>query len=491
MPEILKRNYRFAPRYGPEWGSGGIFGLKYYKTTLFFNLSFEGEAYFLDEEGETIYNYELVGPKPVSGGDTYNAVDAVDDFIYFGGWVHAPAKYEKKNGRNTISFVNKYSHVHRFDLKEREVKLVWKETISNETDWAGEVSNIVYNPVDDDLLLSRADGHINLGVYSLDRRTGVISQLSSDPSVKGTLFLDSACFDISSIGDFRGIQCVDLSTNKWSKLRIDDMKKISIDGGNVIKPFVGAMVSAYAQLFTFIKGGVVVGNPLDCTEDSMWFIRLFDFVLSGYSPSRTTAIPVGGGVLTSFNAFTHGFVNPMNDEERMAMEMGNTIIGPSVLVYITPPIARIVGAFGARITSIENCVDKILLGTSTTANLGRFNATPIDAGYREVIALDEDVLLSPSPPVYYSIPGQRVLDQTWGGIPLFGYKEPKVRIKSSKPNRVHIFEYDLGIPTRAPEETSYELHEGTNVLDLSGFTRIVSFRFEEGDSNASIYISLN
>ncbi|MEM3404402.1 MAG: DUF2139 domain-containing protein [Nitrososphaeria archaeon] len=490
MANITQKDHRFPPRYGPEWGSGGIFGLKYFKSTLFFNLAFEGEAHFLDEEGEIIYKYGLVGPEPVSGGDTYNAVDVVDDFIYFGGWVHAPAKYIKKGERKTISFTNKYSHVHQFDTKEKQVKLVWKETINSETDWTGEVSNIVYNPVDDNLLLSRADGHTNLGVYSLDRRTGVISQLSSDPSVKGTLFLDSVCFDISSIGDFRGIQHVDLQTNNWSKIRINDMKKISIDKGDVIKPFVGAMASAYAQLFTFIKGGVVIGNPLDGTEDSIQFIRLFDFVLSGYSPSRTTAIPVGGGILTSFNAFTHGLVNPMNEEEKKAMEAGNTIIGPSVLVYITPPIARIVGVFGARITSIENCFKKILLGTSTTANLGMFNATPIDAGYREIIAIDEGILSAPSPPTYYSIPGHRVLNQTWGGIPLFGYKDPKFRIKSSKTNRVHIFEYDLGIPIQPPEETTYELHEGINILDLNGFNRIVSFKFDEEDLKSMIYISL-
>ncbi len=172
---MLLRDYRFPGRYGPEWGgSGGIFGLRYHRGgTLYFTLAFEAEAHFVDVKSgeEKVYDFTLLGDAPTSGGgDTYNAVETVDEFIYFGGWVHAPAVYRKDR---RILFTNKYSHVHAYDTKEGTVKLLWKDSIHHETDWAGgEVSDIIYDPYNDRLLLAREDGHANLGVYSLDRKTG-------------------------------------------------------------------------------------------------------------------------------------------------------------------------------------------------------------------------------------------------------------------------------------------------------------------------------
>ncbi|MGQ9781388.1 MAG: DUF2139 domain-containing protein [Nitrososphaeria archaeon] len=491
VEEILSRFHRFTPRYGPEWGSGGIYGLRYYKRTLYFNVAFEAEAHLIHEDQETVYCYDQVGPKPVSGGDTYNAVDTVDDCIYFGGWVHAPAAYNRTEQVRGISFVNKYSHVHQYDIRERKVRLIWKDSIHCETEWAGEVSEIVYDPVGDRLLLARADGHSHLGIFALDRRHGTISQLSGDPGIKGTLFLDTACFDKSNVGDLVGLQYLDLSTNRWSKQEITDISKISLDGENCIRPSVGCMTSAYARLFVFIKGGILLGNPLVSSMEPMNFVRLFDFVHSGYSPSRTVALPIGGGVLTAFNAFTHGLINPMNENEVRAMETMNTIVGPSVLVYVTPPIARIVGALGARITSMESLGDRILVGTSTTANLARSDATPIDAGHRDLLVFDHDILFSPPPAVTFTISGNRVSNLKWGGIPLFGYKDKTLTINATKGYRLSISEYDVTLPVRFAQEDHYQITRGKNVIDLKAYNRIVSFKLEEADPNAIIHLSLS
>ncbi|MGC8911937.1 MAG: DUF2139 domain-containing protein [Nitrososphaeria archaeon] len=490
MADILKRLYRFPPRFGPEWGSGGVFGLKYYRGTLFFNLAFEGEAHFLDEEKEYLYCYELVGPKPVSGGDTYNAVDVVDDCIYFGGWIHAPALYSRDGGRRSISFINKFSHVHEYNIREKKVRLVWKEGISHPTEWAGEVSEIVYNPVDDKLLLARADGHKNLGVYSLNRKDGSIIQLTSEPALKGTLFLDSVFFDISYLGYLKGLQFMDLFDKRWSKVYVEDFSKISVDGGNVVKPFIGSMISAYARLFVFVKGGILVSEPAIYEKDSLKFVRLFDFGYSGYSPSRTMSVAYGGGILTAFNSFTHGLVFPQNELERNVMVEQNTIIGPSLLVYITPPIARIVGAFGARITSIETVADKILLGTSTTANLARFDAMPIDAGYREIVAVDNSIVFGRQPPANFSIPTKLLSTLNWGGIPLYGYNEAILTLDLSSYNKLYVYKYDLRLPVNGSENIVYEVKEGKNILNLKGFDKIVSFKLEKEDPNGTVNISL-
>lgn len=490
MVDISKRLYRFPPRFAPEWGSGGIFGLKFYRGTLFFNLAFEGEAHFLDGEKENVYHYDLVGPKPVSGGDTYNAVDVVDDFIYFGGWVHAPALYRREGDRRIISFVNKYSHVHEYNVKEGNIRLVWKESINHPTDWTGEVSEIVYDPVNDALLIARADGHKNLGVFLLERKGGKIVQLTNEPALKGTIFLDSAFFDVSYLGYFKGLQFMDLFDRRWSKMYLEDFSKISVDYGNVIRPFVGGMISAYARLFTFVKGGVLIAEPSLFDKDSMKFVRLFDFGYSGYSPSRTMAITFGGGLLTAFNSFTHGLVFPQNVLEKNVMREQNTIIGPSLLIYITPPMARIVGAFGARITSIETVGDKILLGTSTVANLARFDAMPIDVGYREIVVFDNRIIFGRAPPVSFVLPTSLVSTLNWGGIPLFGYKDASLTIYSSSGNRLYVYEYDLSLPVKECEKVVYEIKEGKNILSLKYFKKIVSFKLEKEDAYGTININL-
>ncbi|QOJ79225.1 DUF2139 domain-containing protein [Infirmifilum lucidum] len=477
----MEKLHVFPPRYGPEWGSGGVFGLKFYKGVLYFTVAFEAEAHFVRSGGERVYRFEQVGSLPTSGGDTYNAVDVVDDSIYFGGWVHAPARYAGRAGRGgRIYFYDKFSHVHEYSIGEDRVRLLWKEGIGHESEWAGEISNIVYDPVNDRLLLSRADGHRNLGVYALPRKGGKAEKISENPSLKGALLSDYACFDV--MREWRrgveAIQCLDLVSGKWDYFSLD-YSKISVDSYPVFFAMSGPAISAYGRYFHFVRGGVLVGNPLN--DEGVSFVRMFDFGLSGYGPLRTTATPLGGGVLVAFNAFTHGVLYPRNEEEREMARAMNTIVGPSVLVYITPPLARIVGALGARVTSIENAGSVVYLGTSTTANYGALDAGPVDAGWKEVLAVDVGTLLSSTPPVYFTVSGSQVLDMPWGGIPLYGYREPRLVLRSSKDNTLRVFSYDFSLPPARAEEDSISIKEGRNTIDLGAFKGIVAFQLAEED----------
>lgn len=492
---LVDRLHRFPPRYGPEWGSGGIFGLRYHKGVLYFTLAFEAEAHFIRSDGERVYRFQLVGgePGPRSGGDTYNAVEVVDEYVYFGGWVHAPAIYGGRRGRGgIILFHNKFSHLHSYNVYEDEVKLLWSDTIRHESKWAGEISEIVYDPVNDRLVVARADGHEHLGIYSIDRRSGREELLSKDPGLKGCLYLDYACFDIMK--DWRrgveGVQCLDLITGEWIKQPVEDYSKISLDGYGVQWPLPGCAVSAYARLFLFIRGGLLVGNPLSPEVEELRFVRLFDFGFSGYSPTRTTALPVGGGILVAFNAFTHGLLWPRDDFERLVARVTMRIVGPSVLVYITPPTARIVGALGARITSLERIGDRILAGTSTTANLMAQDASPIDAGYRDIVALSTEILNRSPPPVTFTLLGEQVGGGTWGGIPLWGYGEPSLLLKASKENELYVYLYDLSLPPSEAEIDRVEIKEGKNVIELEGYRGIVSFRLRDADPQALIRVNL-
>ena len=486
--------YTYPPRYGPEWGSGGVFGLKYHDHILYFTVAFEAESHFITSDMEQVYRFELIGkPGPRSGGDTYNAVEAVDREIYFGGWVHAPAIYGgrvDKGGR--ILFYNKYSHVHVYDTQNYTVRLLWSDTIGHESKWAGEISEILYDTVNDRLIVARADGHQNLGIYSIDRKTGESRQISENPGLKGTHYLDYMCFDVMKnwIKGIEGIQVFDPITNKHTVMEISDYSKISVDGGSANWPLPGTATTAYSRLFFFVRGGLLVGDPLGDLEP-LNFVRLFDFGLSGYSPTRTMAKPLSGGVLVAFNAYTHGAIHARNEFEKKLVNVLETVNGPSILLYITPPVTRIIGAFGGRITGFEKVGDKLLLATSTEANLGADDATPIDTGFREIVELNLDSVLYSKPLVVeYSVQGWQVMDSTWGGIPLYGYKEPKLVINSTTENKIKINEYVLSLPPYKTDTVEYSIGRGKQVVDLSGFKGIVSFKLEKPDTDAKIRVIL-
>ncbi|MBS7642247.1 DUF2139 domain-containing protein [Candidatus Bathyarchaeota archaeon] len=490
-------DFRYNPRYSPEWGSGGIFGLRYYKGILYFTLAFEAEAYFIGLNRSRVYGFDLVGEGhgPRSGGDTYNAVETIDDEIYFGGWVHAPAIYSGKvDRRGRILFHNKFSHLHSYNVCEDRVKVLWTDSIRHETEWTGEVSEIIYDPVGDGLFMGRADGHRNLGIYYIDRRGGYMKCISCIPGLKGTRYLDQVCFDVtrSWVKGVEAIQTIDLVTKSLEVKEID-YREASIDGGTVWWPYSGCATSAYSRIFFFVRGGAIIGDPIG-DIDGLTFVRLFDFGYTGYSPSRTMAKSIAGGILVAFNSYTHGIVHPRNEFEEKLKEFFNFIVGPSILLYITPPIARIVFTAGARITGFESIGDRLIVALSNEANLAAEDATPNDTGTRELIALDQGKLLtSIAKPVYFQLLGKHIRDMPWGGIPLYGYKNPRIVIypRRDKYTKLTIYSYDVSLPVLKAEEDHYTIKYGEYV-DLSAFRdSIVSFRFDNIDLDTKIKICLS
>lgn len=465
--------------------------MKYYRRTLVYTLAFEAEVHIQKGDSESVYKFEQVGKAPHSGGDTYNAVETADDEIYFGGWVHAPAVYTGKTGRSgKITFSNKFSHLHSYNVKEDKVTLLWSDTLAHEWKWAGEISQLIYDPVGDRLLMARADGHDHLGVFAFDRGKGTVERLSETPALKGTPHFDCVCFDVRRdwTKGIEGIQTLDLVTRKWSEIGVD-FARDSIDGGGAYWPNAGSAISAYSRVFFFARGGVLVGDPIGDLE-GMKFVRLFDFG-TDYSPSRTVARSVGGGILVPFSAYSQSFLRPRNEFEEKMKGRANFVNGPSVLLYITPPMVRVVAALGGRVTSFEKVGDELLVAASTGANLSADDPTPMDTGYRDLSAFDIGNLLTSNPPLVFTASGEHVMANHWGGIPIAGRKESELRLKLSKDNALTVFEYDLSLPAQPARSEGSNLKEGYQIVDLSGYRGIVSFKLEKADPDARFWISLS
>ncbi|MEM1675767.1 MAG: DUF2139 domain-containing protein [Desulfurococcaceae archaeon] len=492
----MHRFYIYNPRYGPEWGSGGVFGLTYYRGVLYYTLAMEAVSFFIHDDGYIHeYRYQHLGPGPASGGDTYGAVDTVDNEIFFGGWVHNPVVYKGRVGRGgEIDFRNKYSHVHVYNIDEQSVKLLWSDSIHHEYEWSGEVSQIIYDPLNDRLLLARADGHRNLGIYELTRRDGRAERLSDTPGLKGSLYLDYACFDMQS-NWFRGIdgvQCIDLvEKSRITKYIVESWSRISVDEYEVEYRWSGYAISAYARYYHFFRGGFIVGNPVEPDYEEPVFVRLLDFGPVQYSPQRSSVLPLGGGVLAAFSSMTHGIIHARNSSEELASKYARTISGSSVLVYISPPLARIVHIAGARITSLAYRNGEILIGYNTDPNLGGADATPVDTGRRYIgVVKESEIFSSRSLETVFRVFGWIIGNSAFGGIPLAGYREPLIVLKTSKNNKLTISHYDAGLPPKLIEKNTYVINEGVNRIELAGYWGIVSFKLDSEDYNMVSYIIL-
>ncbi len=437
----------YKPKYAPEWGSGGIFGLLYHKGVLYYTVAFDAEAHFVfDDDREKIYKFTRVGRPPRSGGDTYNASVAVDDEIYFGGWIHAPAQL--KNG--ILSFKHKYSHIHLFDLKTEKVKLLWKESLHSDYLWAGEVSSIIYNPIQDDLLVARGDGFANLGIFRLNRRGKKLNRIGKRGATRGRVWRDSAYFDLRHLSPFgglyHGIQVVDLDRERVvDTLPFEAFMKL--DDGSIRNPQTGDFAVTHDKLMLFTRGGVFV------LPDRI-FIRLLD--LPGYSPVRANALHFAGGVLVAYNAFA---------ENRFEA------CGPTLLLFVSPPRIKIIASFGARITSMEKMKSKLLIATNTAPNLSRLT-TKVDYGYKQINFFDENLLWQQPPLEFVLAPKTRV----FGGIPLYGYKEANLTYLG-KSNRVILFYYDFKGSFHRDE---FALRKGDEIDLLTA--GIVSFKFQRKEN---------
>jgi len=47
--------------------------------------------------------------------------------------------------------------------------------------------------------------------------------------------------------------------------------------------------------------------------------------MSGYSPTRTMAKPICGGILVAFHAYTHGMIHPRNEFKKKLTEVTNFV----------------------------------------------------------------------------------------------------------------------------------------------------------------------
>ena len=479
-----------AWRPAPEWGGGGVYGLLYHRGSLVMTLAFDAETIVASSSCSIDrYDYSLVGSPPRSGGDTYNSVVAVDNTVYFGGWVHAPPDY--RGGR--LFFTNKYSHVHYYDMDNYEFGLLWSESIHDERLWAGEVTDLDYNPVTGDLLLARGDGHRNIGAYILTRGNGGwrAERLEAGTYLRLTLHDDKACYVEDVRWSTRGFKVTCFTLEDYRRDGGVAVEPEPVDGlGRVRYPRVGDVQSLHRSLYVAAKGLLAVVDPNPEGGGEWRVLRLLDMGCAFYAPFRSNMLPYLGGLLAAYNASTMATIVGTDEVPRDVQSASLRPPADTLLVYITPSSIRIVARLGLRVTSMTSMGGDILVAANTLPNLERYDATRTDWSVKTLAVLPSTIVTNTRPPpVTITLHGSQVGAGPFGGIPLEGYREARLLVKSSRQNKLTVVGYT---PTgEVVDKESFGLNAGVNRIALDGYTPLlVSMKLEKHDPKALVVITM-
>lgn len=442
--------------------------------------------------GEVIYNYELVGPKPVLGGDTYGAAAWLEDKLFFGGWVLAPVIYDRET--NTISRQEKYAHVHSFNPKTYEINLIMKDSIHNKEEWAGEVSDLIADDMNNLLWICRGDGHKHLGLYTYDGKT--VNLFNDYPALKGTIYLDNL-IAIAQNTKYEHVQDNILLVN----LRDFSVKKIlfssfptrltsDVDNENIMwSSWCGSIFTLANRVCFGTENSLIFGDPVGAYGLSPENIAYMLFVNSNVQYVlgwRCKPCYTGLGVLVPLNPF---------DNNTLTLRPTN----PAILLLIKENMAKIL--MTAPFISAVDCDGSNIYIALSHAPYEAWKYNPYRTSRPRIIKLPIEKVLSNSPPLHiclwsgnYDPMGYKKWDwgpvangvRGWiGGIPLMGYRKTEIIVKLRETNTLYVSEYDFNAHYGI---TKYYLNEGRNTLDLSSFKGFVALKFEKA-TELNAYLS--
>jgi hypothetical protein len=458
-------------RLAPEWGSGGVYSLAAPRWGVFYVLSFEGLAVSASctegERGIAVASIaELAGLKGGRsvGGDTYNARTLVDSRVFFAGWAHFAGEEDLRSVAATrrLSFSSKYSYFAVWDGDEMEGWVAWMDGPGRGGEWPGEVSEILYNPVRDSLLLARGDGHFSLGVYEapVPRRKGSrVSAALVDGfrPLKGALGLDAACFSSHrGWGGSPGLACYDAATLRRF---YSAESRGAVDGWPLRHYRSGPVFHLGTYVYVAHRGGVTLFDPLGGGSPRTY--RLLDFPGSTYGPLRVNAEPALGGYLVPF---THSAATIKGGDypEEIYVE-ARRLSAPTLLVYFYHRGVRVAGVAGYRVTSLTSRGGLLAVAWNTEPNLERLDLTLSEHGEKGITILSLESLLESRPPPlrisYSPRPGD-----AFGGLPLEGYLRVEAVLKGCPGGTLRVYYYDLA--SEAPEAEVYRV-EGGGALRIS------------------------
>jgi len=442
--------------YAPEWWSHKTFWLKFHPKTKEL-IVHNGVCAKVYADGELIYAYQLFDRfKPGGkrfGGDTWGAIASTEDSVFFGGFAYADTSLSDSN----LTFVNKYSHIHRIGSDGRTISLVWYDGPGTTTSWVGEVTDMLYSPKDYAIYFLRGDGGTD--IWKLDLSS---MQVSRATNTGLSLFKMELLYDtIYAIGNDpssgNGV-IVKYSLQDYTTTIINSVTGVHMS--NTPVRLYGQIVQYLNRLWAFGIGGVVSIEPKWNEYRQMPFFNL------SYAPRI-----VG---LRSQKAYVMGLpfipVNPIEMDDEPACNTG-------FLLRFDPLNPMLVMPTG-YVSGMETDGRSLYIGTSPQNH--NYTVTPVnyEPGVGGVFEIPVATLLGkPFSPIH-------IHDRIWNwtsdtyhlGIPTTGYSKKILRINAPSSFTLNIVFYSLtynGIKI-FPENTTVNLNAGWNKIDLSSYEGVVA-----------------
>ncbi len=372
-----------------------------------------------------VYRFESLGGA-WRGGGASNAVAVVDDQAYTGGYLEQPVATTSGVESRRLLYVYRY-------VAHGGFAPLWSQ------ESPGDVLSLVYNPPRDTLLAVLGEGHPRPGVYEVSR-TG--ARLVAPISVAaGAMVEDGVCFAHEPTGGrVPSLTCLD-PLDYRGHTRGGQQLETSVDGHMVDtpKPYVVAPAPGRGGVMVAARGMIAV-----YTGDGVEAYRFMD--LPGYRPARNTApAPEGAPLLL--------YTRPG---------------GPSIVVEARRPTPRIRAVIPGEATSL--------------AYMGGSLVAAARSGCERSLALVRERERSLS--IRFT-----VADKPVGGVPLEGYREPRLTVYTEAETVLTVYGYDLEAGPAGAEAARYRLAKGANVVDLSDMRGlVVSMKLDSGRALARLHL---
>jgi hypothetical protein len=442
--------------YAPEWFANKYIFLRFHPKTRELIIH-NGACAKVYADGELIYSYQLFdkikfGGKKF-GGDTWGSITNNEDSVFFGGFAYADTSL---NG-SSLTFVNKYSHIHRIASDGRTIDLLWYDGPGTATSYKPEVTDMLYSPKDDAIYFTRGDGGTD--IWKLDLSTMYVTQVTNTGKslLKMELFNDMIITG-GPDGYGSGGHIVIYNLKDGTANVVTSATGVFIDG--TPRFMNGQVVQYFENIYIFGSGAVINYEPK--------YNAFFQFPFFRFKKANK----VGGR--RSQKAYVNGIpVIAVNQYD------GNAELRTpaSVLVRLDHPSPQIIMPMG-YVSGLETDGKYLYTAVAPQNTLYSTNSVNYQPGRGGVFAMPvSSVMSKPLAPVEFQ---DEIYNWTAGdyylGVPINGFSKRVLKVRAPAAFTLKLFFHYLwpAATDVTAEENDVSLSAGMNTIDLSSYDGLVA-----------------
>jgi len=442
--------------YAPEWFANKYIFLKFHPKTREL-IVHDGACAKVYADGRLIYRYQMFDIfKPDGkrfGGDTWGVITNTEDSVFFGGFAYSDVSVSNNN----LTFVNKYSHIHRIGSDGRTVDLLWYDGPGTDTVYKPEVTDMLYSPKENAIFFTRGDGGVD--IWKLDLNTNQVTKVTDTGKslLKMELFNDMIITGgPDGYGSGGYIVIYNLKDNTTNI--VTSVSGILID--STPRYMNGQVVQYFDSIWIFGSGSVIIYSP---KYNAFFQLPFFRF---------NKAYKVGGR--RSQKAYVMGIpiiaVNQFDGNAEVRSPVG-------VIVRFDHPVPQIIMPTG-YVSGLETDGKYLYMGVAPQNTLYEFTKVNYQPGRGGVFAIPvSDIMRKPLAHVEFQDEVNNwVAGDYYLGVPINGFSKRvlKVRAPTSFTLRVAFYYMWPATIENYGEYIDVNLSAGMNTIDLSSYDGMVA-----------------